>query len=81
MKVDYDEKKINNSIKSTDFDNVSKLEKKIGFDESILSNKSNKKIKFFNLGKRNNWKNLLEKKLISKTEKVFADQMKELGYL
>jgi len=81
MKVDYNEKKISNSINSTSFDYVSELEKKTGFDESVLSNKTNKKIKFFNLGKHNNWKNLLEKKLISKTEKIFANQMKELGYL
>tara|TARA_B100000029_G_scaffold484638_1_gene537062 strand:+ start:339 stop:1193 length:855 start_codon:yes stop_codon:yes gene_type:complete len=81
IKIEYDDKKIINAIKTTSFEKLSGLEQKKGFDESIISKKTNKKIKFFNLGKQNNWKNLLKKKIISKTEKIFQDQMKELGYL
>jgi len=40
-----------------------------------------KKIKFFNLGKKNNWKALLDKKLIVKIESHFKNEMSELGYL
>ena len=40
-----------------------------------------KKIKFFNLGKKNNWETLLDKKLIRKIESHFKNEMTELGYL
>ena len=40
-----------------------------------------KKIKCFNLGKKNDWKTLLDKKLIKKIESYFKNEMSELGYL
>jgi hypothetical protein len=41
----------------------------------------NEKVKFFNLGKKNNWDKLLDKKLIRKIESHFKNEMTELGYL
>ena len=40
-----------------------------------------KKKKFFNLGPENNWKNLLNKKIIKEIETKFSSEIKELGYL
>ena len=77
----YDEKKLDNVIKSTQFDNMQKLEKEIGFDESVIDKKTNKKKPFFNLGPSNNWKNKLDPNLVNKIEKVFSKEMEELGYL
>ena len=77
----YDDKKLDNVIKSTQFNNMQKLEKEVGFKESVLDKKTNKKKPFFNLGPSNNWKNTLEPNLINKIEKVFSKEMKELGYL
>ena len=52
MKVQYDKDKIDKCIKSTDFEKLSSLEVTDGFNESALSTKTKKKIKFFNLGKK-----------------------------
>ena len=57
------------------------MEKKQGFHESAISSKTKKKIKFFNLGKKNNWQKLLNKKLARKIENRFKNEMRELGYL
>tara|TARA_Y100000590_G_scaffold331807_1_gene377052 strand:+ start:136 stop:990 length:855 start_codon:yes stop_codon:yes gene_type:complete len=81
MKVQYDKDKIDKCIKSTDFEKLSSLEVTDGFNESALSTKTKKKIKFFNLGKKNKWINLVDKKLVAKIEKHFEKEMNELGYL
>ena len=80
-KIQYDKNKIDNCIKSTGFENLSKLESTSGFVESAISQKTKKKIKFFHLGKKNKWINLVNKNLITKTEKCFRKEMIELGYL
>ena len=35
----------------------------------------------FHLGKQNDWKNLLDSKIISKINKEFKSEMSELGYI
>ncbi len=77
----YDDKKLEKVIKSTKFKNMQKLEKEIGFNESVMDIKTNKKKPFFNLGPSNNWKNKLDSNLINKIEKAFSKEMEELGYL
>ena len=77
----YDEKKLENVIKSSQFNNMKKLEKEIGFDESVMDKKTNKKIPFFNLGPSNDWRNKLDTNLVNKIEKAFSKEMEELGYL
>ena len=52
-----------------------------GFEEAAYSKKFKKKVNFFNLGKKNNWETLLDKKLIRKIESRFKNEMSELGYL
>jgi len=81
LKFKFDNKKINNALTSTSFKNLSRMEKNEGFQESATSYKTMKKIKFFNLGKKNNWETLLDKKLIRKIESCFKNEMNELGYL
>ena len=60
---------------------MQKLEKEIGFDESVTDKKTNKKIPFFNLGPSNNWKTTLDSSLTNKIEKAFSKEMQDLGYL
>ncbi len=69
-------KKIDNIIKTTSFDVLKKKEEEDGFIEAV-----NKKIKFFNLGPKNKWKNVIDEELIYKIEKKFSSEMKELNYL
>ena len=77
----YDDKKLDKVIKSTQFYNMKKLEKKNGFREAIFKNKTDEKIPFFNLGPSNNWRNKLDPNLANKIEKAFSKEMKELGYM
>ena len=62
-KIGIDEKKIINTIDSCRFDVLSNKEKNEGFIESVDHKVSGKKLKFFNLGKKNDWKNLLDPKI------------------
>jgi hypothetical protein len=77
----YDDKKLDNVIKSTQFNNMKKLEKENDFREAVFKNKTDEKIPFFNLGPSNNWKNILDPNLANKIEKAFSKEMEELGYL
>ena len=82
-KVDFDldKKKFQNVIESTKFERMQDLEKKEGFDESMLDNKTGKKVKFFSLGKKRNWKGTLNEKIKNQIEVAFKKEMQELGYL
>tara|TARA_B110000438_G_scaffold299567_1_gene350015 strand:- start:1165 stop:1989 length:825 start_codon:yes stop_codon:yes gene_type:complete len=73
-KIKYDDDKLTNSIKATQFENLKNYEKKYGF-------KMGQKNKFFHLGKNNNWKSLLNKKIESEINNQFESSMKELGYI
>ena len=81
MPVKYDKEKIQVAVKTTNFDVLQKKEEKYGFYEAVFSSKNNRKIKFFNLGKKNSWKNSLDSKIEKKINETFGLQMKELGYL
>ena len=70
------ESKINNIIETTSFQLLKNKEENEGFEEAV-----NSKIKFFNLGPKNDWKNIVDKKLINKIENNFKNEMKELKYL
>ena len=72
--------KAKKSIESCDFEKLSKLESEKGFDEAVINQANNKKIKFFNLGIKNNFQNLLKKELIDKANISFRDQLKKYQY-
>ena len=57
------------------------MEKKQGFDEAAYSEKLKKKINFFHLGKKNNWKNMLRPEMEKKIRLAFNNEMKELDYI
>jgi len=73
--------KIKNIILTTSFSKMKKLEEKQGFFESKKNKKTGEKKPFFYLGNQNDWKKLLDSKLIYKIEKAFKKEMIELGYL
>ena len=82
-KADFkiDIKKLKNVISSTDFSKMKKLEQEKGFFEGKIDKKTGKKIPFFNLGEKNDWKKLLDKKIQKKIEDAFEKEMIELGYI
>ena len=75
-KIDFNDQKINNIIKTTSFEELRKKEDEHGFEEA-----SNQNTKFFNLGPKNVWKNMVNEKLILSIEKNFYNEMKELRYI
>ena len=72
--------KLKNSINSTFFDKLQDMEKKNGFSEAITSKKNNKKIPFFNMGPKNDWKKILDKNLINRLNDHFEKNLIELSY-
>ena len=80
-KIIIDEKKFKNTIESTSFDNLQKLEKEKGFQEAHKDPKTGKVSTFFNLGSKRDWTKLLDKNIVIELEKTFNEEMKELGYL
>jgi len=38
-------------------------------------------VNFFNLGPKNDYKNLLDERISKEIEKIFSHEMKELGYI
>ena len=75
-----DEKKFLNSIKSTTFVNMKNKELNEGFEESIISKKTGKKLNFFNLGFNNRWQKILSNDIKQKMNLNFRSELKELGY-
>ena len=80
-KLDVDQVKFKNAIESTSFERMNNLEKEAGFFESKINKKTGKKISFFNLGKKNDWKEIITPVIREKIEKAFKEEMEELGYL
>ena len=80
MKINIEKKKLINVLESCNFEVLRNKEKKEGFFESPISKNKNKKITFFHLGKKNNWKNILDDSLEKKIRNVFLKEMRELSY-
>ena len=81
MDIKIDEKKIINTIHSCSFEKLAEKEKTEGFFESVTSKKNQEKMNFFYLGKKNNWKKLLNHEIVKKINNVFKNEMNELNYL
>jgi len=75
-----DEVKINNCIKTTNFEILKHKEKKEGFPENVYSQKSKKKIDFFHLGFKNKWREVVPKEFHEKINNIFREDLKNLKY-
>ena len=72
--------KLKNSVNSTTFSKLKDNEQKNGFSEAITSKKHNKKIPFFYLGPKNDWKKILDEDLKNKLNDTFKKNLVELSY-
>ena len=79
-KKGFNREKAISSINSTSFETLKSLEKKGGFIESVISNKSKKKIPFFYLGPKNDWKRILDEDIKINLEKNFEQSLKDINY-
>ena len=78
--IKTNEKKNRKILETTSFENLKNLEIKGNFNENAYK-APGKKITFFHLGPKNNWKKLLDKKITKELELNLENEMKELGYL
>ena len=80
MNFELDMIKLNKVIKNTEFEKMKIKEQNEIFSEAV-TDKDGKRKNFFNLGPKNDWRRLLDKKNIDKIENSFEKEMKELGYI
>ncbi len=81
IKKIFIESKAKNSIQSTSFSKMKKIEQSKGFNESVLSKNHSKKIPFFHLGPKNNWKKIFNEDFIKNVTLKFKPLLKELNYI
>ena len=81
FKLSVTESQINKVILNSSFNNLQNLEKEGMFNENAFNTKIGMEKKFFHLGIKNDWKKMLNKKLLLKIENIFNKEMLELGYL
>ena len=79
-KISFDRDKAKKSINSCEFNKLQKLEEEKGFAESVINEKTKKKVKFFNLGNKNNYKELLNAELLKNMNNLYDKQLKKYGY-
>ena len=77
----FDSKKAKISIQSSTFDKLKNIEETDGFLESILSKNDPKKIPFFHLGPKNDWKKIFNNNYQKKLNIRFNKNLKELDYI
>ena len=80
-KNNIDEQKLLTCVENCKFSNLKKMEEQNGFDESMIDKKTGNKITFFNLGEKNNFKNILEKNLVDEMSDHFKYQLKKYKYI
>ena len=80
FKHNFSKEVIDYAIKLSSFDKLERMEKEYGFTESSV-NQDGTKQKFFYLGPKNDWKEMLNEKLVEEISAEFENEMKELNYL
>ena len=56
------------------------MEEKKGFQEAVFKKNTSERIKFFNLGKYNNYKNLLNINLINQMNELYKQKLLKFNY-
>ena len=80
LKNEFDKEKAKKCIKNCSFDILKKEEEKSGFPEALLGQKTQNKIKFFNLGKDNDWRKILPENILNQLNKTLAPDLERFKY-
>ena len=80
-KISISSQDLNKIINNTSFENLKRLENQGMFDENSINNNTGEIKTFFNMGKKNDWKAILNQNTRKLIEKKFKNEMIELGYL
>ena len=76
----FNRSKAKEAIKSCEFEKLKKMEEKKGFQEAVFKKDKLERIKFFNLGKENNYKNLLNTNLIMQMNELYKNKLLKFNY-
>jgi len=77
----FDQNDVYKAIEDNSFENLKLKEEKFGFYEAAKNIKTGERRKFFSLGPNNDWKKILNKKIVEEINVKFETEMKELGYI
>ena len=80
LNTSFDIVKAKKCIETCSFENLKKKEENEGFKESVVGQKSRKKLTFFNLGRENNWRKLLPNNIKEQMNKIFKKDLDKWGY-
>jgi len=75
-----DNNKILKAIESTNFEKLQKFEESGLFKENRYKKDTKEKIKFFYLGKKNNWQNILDDEIKNKMNEYYKDDLIKFQY-
>ena len=67
-------------VKSCEFSRMQKMENENGFPEAVMKKKENKKINFFHLGPKKNYKDMLDEEILLEMNSLYKEQLKEFKY-
>ena len=81
LNLSFNDNQIKKAIDDCSFNSLKNIEERDGFAESTYNKLKGKRNKFFFLGPKNKWKELLDDKTVYQIEKNFKKEMLELGYL
>jgi hypothetical protein len=81
MNISISEEQIEKIVANTSFKNLQKQEKNNKFDENAFNISTKEKRLFFNLGPKNDWKKILDKKTSNLIVNNFKSELIELNYL
>ena len=76
----FNKDKAVNAIKNTSFEKLQNLENQYGFSEAVTKKGTKEKLRFFNLGKANNYQNILSKNLINKMNNEYKKELEKYNY-
>ena len=76
----FNKEKALKCVSNCNFNNLKKLEDEKGFSEAITKKGSDEKIKFFNLGKDNDYRKLLNENLINKMNNLYQEELVKYKY-
>jgi len=76
----FNREKAKRVIKSCEFEKLKNLEEKDGFFEAVKNKNSNEKIKFFNLGKENDYNKILKKDFLEELNSKYLSELIKFNY-
>ncbi len=76
-----DEQKLTLCVENCKFSNLKKIEQKSGFYEAMTKNDTGDKISFFNLGKKNDYNEILDKNILDDMNNYFKKELIKYNYL